>query len=77
MLNSSQLILPGDPLFDLTLLTPRPDWREKADADGNQYAFAVDPDNGLARPVTSQELEEYLYGGEYDERLAQIDDELE
>ena len=68
----TRLILPGNPLFDITLLTPRPDWREKANADGNTYAFVVDADSGLTRPATSQELEEYLYGGEYDERLVQM-----
>ncbi len=68
----TRLILPGNPLFALTLLTPRPDWREKANADGNTYAFVVDADSGLTRPATSQELKEYLYGGEYDERLGQI-----
>ncbi len=68
----TRLILPGNPLFDITLLTPRPDWREKANADGDTYAFVVDADSGLSRPATSQELEEYLYGGEYDERLGQI-----
>ncbi len=69
-----KLILPGNPLFDITLLTPRPDWQEKANADGNTYAFVVDANNGLTRPATSEELEEYLYGGEYDERLAQIEE---
>ena len=73
----SRLILPGNPLFDITLLTPRPDWQDKANADGDTYAFVVDADSGLTRPATSQELEEYLYGGEYDERLAQIDDDLD
>ncbi len=73
----SRLILPGNPLFDITLLTPRPDWQDKASADGDTYAFVVDADNGLTRPATSQELEEYLYGGEYDECLAQIDDDLD
>ena len=73
----SRLILPGNPLFDITLLAPRPDWQDKANADGNTYAFVIDADNGLTRPATSQELEEYLYGGEYDERLAQIDDDLD
>ncbi len=52
----TELILPAHPLFDITLLTPRPDWREKANADGNTYAFVVDADSGLTRPATSQEV---------------------
>lgn len=67
------LILPGDPRFAQTLLTPRPDWQAVANSDGDTYAFVVDLD-GLARPVTSKDLEEYLEGGEYDERCKQIDE---
>lgn len=67
------LILPGHPLFDITLLTPRPDWRQTA-AQDEQYAFVVEPGSGLSRPATQLELEEYLYGGEYDERLEEIDE---
>ena len=70
------LILPGNPLFDLTLATPRPDWRDIAVRDGNTYAFVAEPGSGLMRPVTESELEDYLYGGEYDARLAEIEDEL-
>ena len=65
------LILPGHPLFDLTLATPRPDWQETASVD-EKYAFVAEPGSGLMRPVTQRELEDYLYGGEYDERLQEI-----
>lgn len=68
------LILPGHPLFNLTLATPRPDYQDKAARDGNTYAFVAEPNSGLMRPVTSEELEEYLYGGEYEERLDEIDE---
>ena len=71
------LILPGNPLFDLTLATPRPDWRDTAVRDGNTYAFVAEPGSGLMRPVTESELEDYLEGGEYDARLAEIEDELD
>ncbi len=71
------LILPGHPLFDLTLMCPRPDWHETAAKD-NQYAFVAEPYSGLMRPATQDELEDYLYGGEYDERLVEIgEDDLE
>lgn len=66
-------MLPGDPGFDLTLMTPRPDWHDAASRDGDSYAFVVGED-GLARPVTSKELQEYMDGGEYDQRLDQIGD---
>lgn len=69
----SLLCLPGDPGFNETLLTPRPDWKQVAERDGDTYALVVGQD-GLARPVTSSELQEYLEGGEYEQRLMQIDD---
>jgi hypothetical protein len=72
-----RLILPGDPLFAETLLTPRPDWREIAAKDGDTYAFIAEPGSGLMRPAGSADLEEYLYGGEYDERLEEIEEEEE
>ncbi len=68
------LILPGDPLFDVTLASPPPNWQEAANRDGNTYAFVAEPGSGLMRPATSDELEEYLYGGEYEERLEEIED---
>lgn len=55
------------------MLTPRPDWQQVAERDGDTYAFVVGED-GLARPVTSWELDEYLEGGEYQQRLMQIDE---
>ena len=67
----SLIMLPGDPGFNETLLTPRPDWEEVAARDGNTYALVVGED-GIARPVTSIELEEYLEGGEYEQRLMQL-----
>ncbi len=73
-----RLILPGDPLFNETMLIPPPNWGEVAARDGNTYAFVCEPGSGLMRPVTMDELDEYLDGGEYDERLAEIEsDELD
>jgi hypothetical protein len=74
-----ELLLPGDPGFYETLATPPPDWGEAAKRDGNNYAFVVEPGSGLARAVDMRDLEEYLEGGEYEERLLEIsdDDELD
>ena len=66
----STLILPGHPLFDLTLQTPRPDFWAKDKTE--EFAMVVDSDSGLMRPATRKELNEYVCGGEYDERLAAI-----
>jgi hypothetical protein len=69
------LILPGTDLFDLTLATipPEWEWRDR----GDQVSFVADVDSGLLRPVTPRDLEEYVLGGEYDQRLADIEDDDE
>lgn len=66
------LILPGDPLFNETLMSPPPNWGEVAARDGNFFNFVADSASGIFRAVTEAELEEYLQGGEYEERLMEI-----
>ena len=66
----SNLILPGHPLFDVTLATSLPPgWESTAAISGNQCAFVLRVDSGLMEPVSGKELDEYLLGGEYDARL--------
>ncbi|MDG2614707.1 hypothetical protein P7L53_00480 [Thermoleptolyngbya sichuanensis XZ-Cy5] len=73
---SSPIILPGDPEFDWTLATAfPPDWRAVADRIGDYCTFVASPGSGLLRPATPGELEDYLWGGEYDERMMELDDE--
>ena len=68
--HTSPLILPGDPLFSRTADTAiPPDWRAKAESMGGMPNFVVDAETGLFRPATSEELNDYLYDGEYDQRL--------
>lgn len=70
------LILPGDPEFNFTLATsPPPNWRQAAAKGGGFVNFVIEPNSGLMRPVTPEELTEYLEGGEYDERLDEIEDD--
>lgn len=67
------LILPGNPLFDLTLATAlTPGWRQAAERCNAQVAFVAEPGSGLLRPATPDELVDYLEGGEYDDRLEEI-----
>lgn len=68
----SYLILPGDPLFNLTLAVPRPDWKAVAARDGDTYAFVAELGSGIMRPVTQTDLIDYLEGGEYDERMTEL-----
>lgn len=69
----SCLILPGHPLFDETLgeAIP-PNWREVA-ARQEGICFVASPETGLMRPATAAETTEYLMGGEYGQRLEQIE----
>jgi hypothetical protein len=70
---SRLIILPGDPEFDWTLATSiPPDWKDISRVDPDGFGFAAAPDSGIFRPLSSIDLEDYLYGGEYDERLAEI-----
>lgn len=76
------IILPGDPLFDLTLaLAKRPDWKEIAAKDQGVVFCALPGDSGLLTPLTWQETQEYLQGGAWDERMLNdlgfTEDELE
>lgn len=65
-----RLILPGDEEFDLTLGTALPpNWEESAAKFSGEYSFVASSETGLLRPVSAAELEEYLEGGEYRERL--------
>jgi len=71
--SSQLLILPGDPEFDEVLgQTLTPGWKDYA-ARNNEVYFVAD-EAGLLRPVNARELDEYLEGGEYDQRLEQIGD---
>jgi hypothetical protein len=70
----SLLLLPGDPEFDRILSTPPPDWQQVANKDGNTYTFLADANSGVLRAATARECEDYLLGGEYDERLTALYD---
>jgi len=63
------LILPGDPEFDRTLACPPPNWQQVAARHRGEFAFVARSGSGLLEPVSYQELDEYLEGGEYAQRL--------
>ena len=71
----SQLLLPGDPLFDVVLSTPL-DWMQQhySNGIGQQCAMVADAETGVLRPASASELEDYLFGGEYDERMERIEE---
>lgn len=72
------LILPDDPEFNIALATPPPDWKVKQELSGSEINFVLDAQTGIFRTATQSELEEYLYGGEYDSIFdSQLDYDLE
>jgi hypothetical protein len=69
------LILPCDPEYSEALgQSLPPDWLAVAEKIGQACAFVVSPESGLMRPATPAELDDYLYGGEYEKRLEQSGD---
>ncbi|MEM9815542.1 MAG: hypothetical protein AAF827_03880 [Cyanobacteria bacterium P01_D01_bin.6] len=60
------LLLPGQPGFNQILATPPPDPRQ-----GVAYVQRVD--SPVMEAVELSELDEYMLGGEYGERLEQIE----
>ncbi len=72
----SPLILPGDPDFDLTLGACLPSgWQDVAAATNGEFAFIARSGSGILEAVPAWEVEEYLEGGEYDQRLDEIDED--
>jgi hypothetical protein len=67
-MSSPQLILPGSLEFNKTLGSIPFWWRQIAERE-NGFHFAADAESGLLRVVDGKEMAEYLYGGEYYERL--------
>lgn len=72
---TSLLILPGDPLYDLTLggCLP-PGWETTAAASGGNFALVARAGSGILEAVPAWEVEEYLEGGEYEQRLEEIEE---
>lgn len=61
------ILTPEDPGFYETLHGSfPPGWRDNIGVDFAQ-SFVVKADTLCLTPVTQQELDEYLWGGEYDE----------
>lgn len=75
-MQDSPLILPGDPGFDETLSTSLPTgWEQQRAQNAGECFFVADAETGLLRPANARELDDYLYGGEYDQRLASFDEQ--
>lgn len=79
----SSLILPGSLEFDLALqeIPPVPTWRAQAEkSNGDTYLICRAGQFGLMEAVDRKTWEDYVYGGELDERqdeIDQLDEQLE
>jgi len=65
--NCVQLILPGEPEFNVTLSQLPPGWESHVNAKG---CFGFVPDaaaGGVLRPVNNSEFQDYVLGGEYEQ----------
>jgi hypothetical protein len=64
-MNNSPLLLPGHPLFLPTLQsTLPPGWQN---ISTNTPIFVADANNGMLRQITENQIDDYVFGGEYEE----------
>lgn len=67
------LILPGSPLFNESISLLQ-EFQVKFEAD-DDYGFIVLPGScGLMEAVTPKRAKEYLYDGEYEKRLEEMEE---
>ena len=73
-LSQGGIILPGHPLYADTLNTPSADILDglRFGDSSNQRHIIFGGEDGLMRQVNDAQLDEYLYDGEYDQRLTQL-----
>lgn len=73
----SNLILPGTLEFSIALteIPPVPTWRAQAEkSNGDTYLICRSGSLGLMEAVTRKEWEDYVYGGELDDRMDEIEE---
>ncbi len=71
------LILPGHPDFVPTLESAPFFWREMQRDKCTTISYVVDFESGILRPMSSDDLEEYIYGGALEEVIQQQEEEEE
>ncbi|MCT7971083.1 hypothetical protein [Laspinema olomoucense] len=75
---NSLILTPDDPEFSQWLGIPPPTWQAEIESRSGDCVLVADAASGLLRPASSRETDEYLYGGEYDERrLSLLEVEVE
>ena len=72
-LSEGGIILPGHPLYAETLNTPSADILDGLRfGDSSNQRHLLFGSDGLMRQATSPQLDDYIYEGEYDQRLTTI-----
>ena len=69
----SPLILPGSALYEETLANT---WTFLHSQNPTGY-YVVDAETGLQRAATLDEVQEYVFGGEYDAVMEEEENELD
>lgn len=75
--NTNLIITPDDPEFSQWLGIPPPTWQSELESRSGECVLVADAASGILRAVSWKETDEYLYGGEYEERMLSLgmDDE--
>lgn len=70
----ANLILPGHPGFEETLAQLPPNLQHVRDCTHGDFALIARAGSaGLLEAVSWQEAEEYLWGGEYEQRIGELE----
>lgn len=67
------LILPGSPAYFETLANVSMFWNQQESIGQEEFSLVYRPGSLIPEAVSSNELIDYLYGGEYDERLDEVE----
>lgn len=70
--NDARIMTPEDPEFSQWLGIPPPTWQAEIESRAGECVLVTDAESGLLRPASWRETDEYLYGGEYDERMRSL-----
>lgn len=70
------VILPSDPgFYELLSQFLPPGWQQVRSKHHGEFVFVFRAGSPLMEPVGMDEFDEYFGGGEYDDRLAEIEDD--
>ncbi len=74
--NNRLILTPDDPEFSQWLGIPPPTWQSEIESRAGECVLVAEA-SGLLRPASWRQTDDYLYGGEYEERLVSLGLEVE